>query len=560
MTKKIFHSILLVACTVLLACYLVILTSLNDYFTSLRKSQLKTQLSFASTAVEDEGIEYLKNVESGDYRLTLIDTDGTVLYDTGADAASMENHSDRREFQEAFLSGYGESHRYSRTLTEQTYYFAKKLSDDRVLRISTSQVTIVSLLLGMLQPLLVIAFLAILLSVFLAKRASRNLVKPLNNLDLNDPLSNDVYEELSPLLRHMAQQNKQIALQMDELSRSQNEFNAITSNMSEGLIVLNKDGVVVSLNTAARKIFEAEEDSIGKDFLTIDRTPEISRALKETLSGKKQELEYEKNGRNYDLCINKIVEKDEVIGVLLLAIDNTEKIQAEQNRREFTANVSHELKTPLQSIIGSADLIESGLVKPEDMPRFIGHIKTDAARLVSLVSDIIRLSQLDENTEMNWENVDALSVAKEALEMVDPIAESRNISLTIKGEPAPLTSVHKLLYDIIYNLCDNAVKYNKEGGFVKVDVKTTGDKVQVAVSDNGVGIAPADQSRVFERFYRVDKSHSRESGGTGLGLSITKAIFQQHGFRFGVQSAIGMGTTFWFIMNDLPASGQAAAL
>ena len=543
MTKKIFHSILLVACTVLLACYLVILTSLNDYFTSLRKSQLKTQLSFASTAVEDEGIEYLKNVESGEYRLTLIDTDGTVLYDTGADAASMENHSDRREFQEAFLSGYGESHRYSRTLTEQTYYFAKKLSDDRVLRISTSQVTIVSLLLGMLQPLLVIAFLAILLSVFLAKRASLNLVKPLNNLDLNDPLSNDVYEELSPLLRHMAQQNKQIALQMDELSRSQNEFNAITSNMSEGLIVLNKDGVVVSLNTAARKIFEAEEDSIGKDFLTIDRTPEISRAIKETLSGKKQELEYEKDGRNYDLCINQIVEKDEVIGVLLLAIDNTEKIQAEQNRREFTANVSHELKTPLQSIIGSADLIESGLVKPEDMPRFIGHIKTDAARLVSLVSDIIRLSQLDENTEMNWENVDALSVAKEALEMVGPIAESRNISLTIKGEPAPLTSVHKLLYDIIYNLCDNAVKYNKEGGFVKVNVKTAGDKVQVAVSDNGVGIAPADQSRVFERFYQVDKSHSRESGGTGLGLSIVKHAVAYLKGSISLESTLGKGTT-----------------
>ena len=543
MTKKIFHSILLVACTVLLACYLVILTSLNDYFTSLRKSQLKTQLSFASTAVEDEGIEYLKNVENGEYRLTLIDTDGTVLYDTNADAAAMENHSDRREFQEAFLSGYGESHRYSRTLTEQTYYFAKKLSDDRVLRISTSQVTIVSLLLGMLQPLLVIAFLAILLSVFLAKRASLNLVKPLNNLDLNDPLSNDVYEELSPLLRHMAQQNKQIALQMDELSRSQNEFNAITSNMSEGLIVLNKDGVVVSLNTAARKIFEAEEDSIGKDFLTIDRTPEISRAIKETLSGKKQELEYEKDGRNYDLCINQIVEKDEVIGVLLLAIDNTEKIQAEQNRREFTANVSHELKTPLQSIIGSADLIESGLVKPEDMPRFIGHIKTDAARLVSLVSDIIRLSQLDENTEMNWENVDALSVAKEALEMVGPIAESRNISLTIKGEPAPLTSVHKLLYDIIYNLCDNAVKYNKEGGFVKVNVKTAGDKVQVAVSDNGVGIAPADQSRVFERFYRVDKSHSRESGGTGLGLSIVKHAVAYLKGSISLESTLGKGTT-----------------
>lgn len=543
MTKKIFHSILLVACTVLLACYLVILTSLNDYFTSLRKSQLKTQLSFASTAVEDEGIEYLKNLENGEYRLTLIDTDGTVLYDTNADAATMENHSDRREVQEAFLSGYGESHRYSRTLTEQTYYFAKKLSDDRVLRISTSQVTIVSLLLGMLQPLLVITFLAILLSVFLAKRASRNLVKPLNNLDLNDPLSNDVYEELSPLLRHMAQQNKQIALQMDELSRSQNEFNAITSNMSEGLIVLNKDGVVVSLNTAARKIFEAEEDSIGKDFLTIDRTPEISRAIKETLSGKKQELEYEKNGRNYDLCINQIVEKDEVIGVLLLAIDNTEKIQAEQNRREFTANVSHELKTPLQSIIGSADLIESGLVKPEDMPRFIGHIKTDAARLVSLVSDIIRLSQLDENTEMNWETVDALSVAKEALEMVGPIAESRNISLTIKGEPAPLTSVHKLLYDIIYNLCDNAVKYNKEGGFVKVDVKTAGDKVQVAVSDNGVGIAPADQSRVFERFYRVDKSHSRESGGTGLGLSIVKHAVAYLKGSISLESTLGKGTT-----------------
>lgn len=543
MTKKIFHSILLVATTVLLACFLVILTSLNDYFISLRRSQLKTQLSFAVKAVEDEGMQYLDGLNTGDYRLTLIAPDGTVLYDTVADASSMENHSQREEIIKARETGYGESSRYSSTLTEKTLYFAQKLSDESVLRISTSHLTVLSLLLGMLQPLLVIVFLAIVLSVVLAMRSSKKLVAPLNNLNLQDPLSNDVYEELTPLLRHMDQQNKQIASQMEDLSRSRNEFNAITSNMSEGLIVLNKDGTVVSLNPAAAGIFNTSEDAVGEDFLTIDRTPEISKAIKDTLSGKKQEMQLEKNGRNYELCINCILENKDVIGVLLLAIDNTDKIQAEQNRKEFTANVSHELKTPLQSIIGSADLLESGLVKPEDTSRFIGHIKTDAARLISLVSDIIRLSQLDENTEMPWEKADALEIAKEAVEMITPLAESRKITLTVEGKSAPLYSVHKLLYDIIYNLCDNAVKYNRDGGFVKVSVEPADGDVTICVQDNGVGIAPADQIHVFERFYRVDKSHSRESGGTGLGLSIVKHAVAYLKGTVSLQSAPGEGTT-----------------
>lgn len=543
MTKKIFHSILLVATTVLLACFLVILTSLNDYFISLRRSQLKTQLSFAVKAVEDEGMQYLDGLNTGDYRLTLIAPDGTVLYDTVADASSMENHSQREEIIKARETGYGESSRYSSTLTEKTLYFAQKLSDESVLRISTSHLTVLSLLLGMLQPLLVIVFLAIVLSVVLAMRSSKKLVAPLNNLNLQDPLSNDVYEELTPLLRHMDQQNKQIASQMEDLSRSRNEFNAITSNMSEGLIVLNKDGTVVSLNPAAAGIFNTSEDAVGEDFLTIDRTPEISKAIKDTLSGKKQEMQLEKNGRNYELCINCILENKDVIGVLLLAIDNTDKIQAEQNRKEFTANVSHELKTPLQSIIGSADLLESGLVKPEDTSRFIGHIKMDAARLISLVSDIIRLSQLDENTEMPWEKADALEIAKEAVEMITPLAESRKITLTVEGKSAPLYSVHKLLYDIIYNLCDNAVKYNRDGGFVKVSVEPADGDVTICVQDNGVGIAPADQIHVFERFYRVDKSHSRESGGTGLGLSIVKHAVTYLKGTVSLQSAPGEGTT-----------------
>ena len=543
MTKKIFRSILLVASTILIACFLVILTSLNDYFTSLRKSQLKTQLTYAVKGVEDEGISYLEGLDSSDYRLTLIAPDGTVLYDTAADAASMDNHSQREEVVSAQKNGFGESYRYSNTLTEKTLYFARKLSDDSVLRISTSHLTVLSLLLGMLQPLLVIACLAIVLSVVLSTRASKKIVAPLNNLNLQDPLSNDVYEELTPLLRHMDQQNKQIASQMEDLSRSRNEFDAITSNMNEGLIVLNREGTVVSLNAAAAKIFNAAEDAVGEDFLVIDRTPEISRAIKETLSGKRQEIQIERNGRNYELCINCILENEDVIGVLLLAIDNTDKIQAEQNRKEFTANVSHELKTPLQSIIGSADLLENGLVKPEDMPRFIGHIKTDATRLINLVSDIIRLSQLDENTEMPWEDTDALEVAHEVTEMLMPIAESRNIRLNVEGESAPVYSVHKLLHDIIYNLCDNAIKYNHEGGYVNLTIESKEGNVIISVADNGVGIAPADQQHVFERFYRVDKSHSRESGGTGLGLSIVKHAVAYLKGTVSLKSTPGEGTT-----------------
>ena len=543
MTKKIFHSILLVAGTVLLARLLVIMGCLYEYFGSVEKKQLRDELELAAVAVEENGTEYLSQLSSERYRLTWIENDGTVLYDTVTDAESLENHADRVEVKQALEYGEGESTRYSSTLLQKTMYCAERLADGSVLRISMSRATAGVLLVGMVQPILVVLIVALILSFVLAKSLSHRIVQPLNKLDLEHPLENDAYEELAPLLGRINRQHLQIDEQMDELQRQQTEFSQITSSMREGLVLLDEKEHVLSINPAAEKLFGTDESCVGQDFLTIDRSHDMSLAIERAMDEGHSEARVERGGRIWQFDVSRIGASGAAVGAVLLAFDITERETAEQTRREFTANVSHELKTPLQGIIGSAELLENGMVKQEDVPRFVGHIRKEAQRLVTLIGDIIRLSQLDENTEMNWENVDALSIAKEALEMVGPIAESRNISLTIKGEPAPLTSVHKLLYDIIYNLCDNAVKYNKEGGFVKVNVKTAGDKVQVAVSDNGVGIAPADQSRVFERFYRVDKSHSRESGGTGLGLSIVKHAVAYLKGSISLESTLGKGTT-----------------
>ncbi len=543
MTKKIFHSILLVAGAVLLASLLVIMGCLYEYFGSVEKKQLRDELELASAAVERSGKEYLSGISSDRYRLTWIARDGTVLYDTVTDAESLENHADREEVRQAFTNGEGESTRYSSTLLQKTMYSAHKLRDGSVLRISISRATAGVLLVGMVQPILVVVIVAFILSAVLAKSLSRRIVRPLNELDLEHPLENDAYEELSPLLGRINRQHRQIDEQMMELERQKMEFSQITGSMREGLVLLDEKERVLSINPAAYKLFDADERSVGQDFLTIDRSHDIRQAIVEAMTQGHGEARAERGGCVWQFDVSRIASGDTAVGAVLLAFDITDRETAEQNRREFTANVSHELKTPLQGIIGSAELLENGMVQPDDVPRFVGHIRKEAQRLVTLIGDIIRLSQLDEGDEMPRETVDLLTLSQETASDLQAAAEQKNVSLSVEGESMRVNGVRRLLYEVIYYLCDNAIKYNVEGGSVKVSVGTEGGKAVVSVADTGIGIAPEHQSRIFERFYRVDKSHSKASGGTGLGLSIVKHAVQYHHGTVELKSEEGKGTT-----------------
>ena len=548
MTKKIFHSILLVAGAVLLASLLVIMGCLYEYFGSVEKKQLRDELELASAAVERSGEEYLSGISSDRYRLTWIARDGTVLYDTVTDAESLENHADREEVRQAFTNGEGESTRYSSTLLQKTMYSAHKLRDGSVLRISISRATAGVLLVGMVQPILVVVIVAFILSAVLAKSLSRRIVRPLNELDLEHPLENDAYEELSPLLGRINRQHRQIDEQMMELERQKMEFSQITGSMREGLVLLDEKERVLSINPAAYKLFDADERSVGQDFLTIDRSHDIRQAIAEAMTQGHGEARAERGGCVWQFDVSRIASGDTAVGAVLLAFDITDRETAEQNRREFTANVSHELKTPLQGIIGSAELLENGMVQPDDVPRFVGHIRKEAQRLVTLIGDIIRLSQLDEGDEMPRETVDLLTLSQETASDLQAAAEQKNVSLSVEGESMRVNGVRRLLYEVIYNLCDNAIKYNVEGGSVKVSVGTEGGKAVVSVADTGIGIAPEHQSRIFERFYRVDKSHSKASGGTGLGLSIVKHAVQYHHGTVELKSEEGKGTTIRILL------------
>lgn len=543
MTKKIFHSILLVAGAVLLASLFVITGALYEYFGIIQRKQLKDELSLAAVSVERQGDDFLKQVSPDRYRITWINTEGNVIYDTRTDAESLENHADRTEIKQALKDGYGESIRYSSTLLEKTIYCAQKLTDGSVLRISVSRATIGVLMLGILQPILIVLIAALALSGMLAKHLSKRIVEPLNSLDLEHPLDNDAYEELSPLLNRINRQHNQITAQMRELKKRTDQFAQITASMNEGLVLLDNRGCILSINPAAIEIFGAEPSCVGQDFLSVDRSHDMSVAIQAALKDGHSEIHAGRNGLIYQFDISRIAADGETAGVVILAFDITEKETAEQNRREFTANVSHELKTPLQGIIGSAELIENGMVKPEDMSRFVGHIRLEAQRLVTLIGDIIRLSQLDEGGDMPRENVDLLSVASAVADDLLPSADAQGISIAVEGSPANVYGVKRLLYEIVYNLCDNAIKYNRQGGSVKISTVSEGGFSSVTVSDTGIGIAPEYQNRIFERFFRVDKSHSKSSGGTGLGLSIVKHAVQYHHGKIELTSAPGKGTS-----------------
>ena len=542
MTKRIFRATLLVGVAVLIASLTLVMGALYSYFGRVQESQLRDELSLAVVGVEQNGMDYLKQLRSDQYRITWLRADGAVLYDTQADAESMENHAQRQEVQQALATGEGESSRYSDTLLQKTVYYAKRLPDGTVLRLSAIRVTTGVLVLNMLQPILLVLAAALILSGVLASRLARRITEPLNRLDLEHPLENDTYEELAPLLRRMEHQRRQIDRQMDELRRRSEEFEQITGSMNEGLVLLDEAGVILSINPAARRLLDAAENCVGQDLLTVDRDVALSDALRQAAERGHGEFRGQRNGREYQFDVTRIQSEGRTAGTVLLVFDVTERAFAERNRREFTANVSHELKTPLQGIIGSAELLENGLVKQEDVPRFIGHIRSEAQRLVTLIGDIIRLSQLDEGEPMPAEPVELLALAREAAESLQSAAAARNVTITVEGEPVELTGVRRLLYEIVFNLCDNAIKYNTDGGRVQVTVTKENETAAVTVRDTGIGIPPDQQDRVFERFYRVDKSHSKASGGTGLGLSIVKHAVQYHHGAIHLQSEVGKGT------------------
>lgn len=543
MTKRIFRTIFAVAISIFLASALLFMTVLYDYFSEIQQDQLRMQIDLASQGVEDEGLDYLKKLKIEDHRVTWIGTDGKVLYDNRSDAGEMENHFEREEVKEALSEGYGTSSRYSSTLTQRYLYGAKRLPDGTVIRLSVAQNSLFLLTLGMLQPILVLCFIAVILSAFLASRLSKKIVKPLNELNLDRPLDNDGYDELSPLLRRIDTQQKEIERQSEELTQKQKELEVMTSAMSEGIVLLNHHGTILSINQAAAQMLGADRSCIGEDIVSVNRSVELVDLLNQAKAGTHSEKILELENARYQMMASPVISSGAVFGIVLLVLDVTEKEKAEQLRREFTANVSHELKTPLHTISGSAELLANGMVKPEDIPDFSNRIYSEAQRMIQLVEDIIRLSHLDEGAEdMKWETVDVYTVAEESINSLSDKAASAGIKLALTGEAVSIHGVKQLLREIISNLCDNAIKYNHKGGSVTVEVKDIGDFATVSVSDTGIGIPAEHQSRIFERFYRVDKSHSKEIGGTGLGLSIVKHAAKLHHAEIALHSVVDQGT------------------
>lgn len=548
MKKKIFkNASLLVVLSVLLTFLLLNLIMYRKTLSEMETS-VRTECGYIKIALEQSGEEYL-NQEVCDVspsRITLIDADGDVAFESAEPAEQLDNHGDRPEVGEALKDGEGSDMRFSKTLSEQTFYYAMRLDDGRVIRVArTTDTAIKSVESGFLLMLLLIGAIG-LLAVLLVNKTAKRLIEPINRLDLSHPLENVAYEELSPLLLRIDQQNRQIRQQMELLRQNQEEYLAITEYMKDGLIVTNRK-VVLSINRAAQNLFDVtQSECINHDIITVSRNEELKAAFQAALAGQGDERILDIQGRSYQLLANPVrTGEEKVTGVVILILDVTEKQKAEVMRREFSANVSHELKTPLMSISGYAEIIENGMVRPEDISKFAGRIHSEASRLSSLVEDIIKLSRLDENDgSLPMEEVELLAVAKDVENRLVLRAKETKISFQVEGEPAVIRGVRQILYEMIYNLCDNAIKYNKPGGFVKVSVYTRpGGQVELKVKDNGIGIAKEHHERIFERFYRVDKSHSRETGGTGLGLSIVKHGAILHDAKLYLKSAPGVGTT-----------------
>lgn len=544
MTKRIFRAICLVALAVFLASVTLIMGILYDYFSQVQQDQLRIEAGLAARGVEENGAAYFEGLDTQSYRITWIGADGTVLFDSDSDASTMENHLEREEVKQAMASGYGHSARYSSTLMERLLYSAQRLEDGSVIRLAITQNSVLTIMLGLIQPVLLVSLVAVILALVLASRVSKTVVRPLNELNLDEPLNNEGFDELSPLLRRIDSQQRQLKGQALELKQKKDEFLAVTSNMSEGLVLLNSSGTILSINNAALTILDADKSCVGQDILTVNRSLEMQKLLEEAKTGQRSETKLCLSGREYQLDASPIISGGNIGGVALLLFDITERENAEQLRREFTANVSHELKTPLHSISGCAELMKNGMVKPEDTVRFAGQIYSEAQRLINLVEDIIRLSRLDEGAEdMQRERIDLYALSASVIDSLGNEAKENKITLELCGGPAFIWGVSQLVSGMIYNLLDNAIKYNKANGSVKLSVSNEGEFSVLNVSDTGIGIPPEHQSRVFERFYRVDKSHSKEVGGTGLGLSIVKHSAMVHNAKIDLQSTPGKGTS-----------------
>lgn len=528
MTKKIFKSTVLVSASVLILGIAFVLGILYQYFGKQLDTELAREASYLAYGVEQQGEEYLQQLKNTDSRITYIGEDGTVLYDNEADAAEMENHKDREEFQEALATGAGEAQRISGTLSEKTVYYAKRLSDNSVLRVASTQYSAFALVLQLVQPVLCIIFVMLILAGIFASRIAGKIVEPINELDLEKPDENEVYEEVAPLLGKISRQNRQIHTQLEEARRNQEEFSIITENMQEGLLVIDSYTMILSGNSSAWKIFQVNEPGTGRSVYSLDRNEDFRKVIETVLEGKHGSALLHLDNEFVQLIANPVNRDGKTVGAVLLLMNETEKVQRENLRREFSANVSHELKTPLTSISGFAEIIQDGFVKEEDVKKFAGRVYKEAQRLIQLVEDTIRISQLDEGENpYEWENIDLYTVAKDVCGNLNEAAKKKNVHLYIEGERLICRTVRPILEEILYNLCDNGIKYNKDNGIVSILIRDLGNEVQLSVEDNGIGIPREDRKRVFERFYRVDKSHSKEIGGTGLGLSIVK-----HGVTF----------------------------
>ena len=547
MTKKILAGVIGVSLVIMLVCVGLVMGIMYDYMGEKIDEQMASEAILAEEAWLIGGEAFLDRMEDRPdikSRITLIDSGGRVLYDSVADQSSMENHMEREEVKEALTEGIGKASRTSYTLAEDTRYYAKKTADGNIVRISTSHYSQLGLLLDTFGMIIITVAVLIMLSVFISYRVARAIIKPINDIDLDNPDINENYEELGPLLHRIHQQNNRIKRQMEKLRKSREEFNIITKNMSEGLIIIDKDTEILTYNRSATEMLGGGDGrQIEGSVLKLNRSEPFRKAVSEALEGNNSQVYLTEGEATYEIISNPVREEEEVTGAILIVMDVTEREKGEKLRREFTSNVSHELKTPLTSIYGVSDMLASGMVKAEDVAGFAGTIKEESARLISLIDDIIKLSRLDESTvPQETEIIDVFGSARDVVSRLSGKASENKVELSFEGEPSEIKGVQHILDEIVYNICENAIKYNRPGGFVKVSVRNEGSESLITVADNGIGIPKTDRERVFERFYRVDKSHSKQIGGTGLGLSIVKHGVIYLGGKINLESEEGVGT------------------
>lgn len=549
MTKKIFRTTLSATLGIVLVTILMIMGFLYNYFNHIQREQLRTQTALASQGISFEGKDYFENLKTSNVRITWVDNKGQVLYDTQSDAKHMKNHANRQEIKEAIKSGYGESTRWSATLTEKSIYVAQRLNNGTIVRLSVAQQTIFYLLLGMMSPLAIIILLAIILSVLIARYIAKKVSEPLNNIDLDHPLSNDSYEEITPLLRRLDSHQAKIQHQKLLLQKRQKEFDTIISKIKEGMILLDDQARIVSINAEALKLFQINDDWHGRFMMEVSRDLTLKDLIDQGLKGKKKEANIDIENNHYRVLVRPTTDNNRVTGLVVLLFDVTDQLQMEQLQREFTANVSHELKTPLHVISGYSELLANQMVPNEEVPQFAAKIHKESERLVKLVEDIINLSHLDEQEKLPQETVNLYDLTQKVLEGLQAKADKKHIQINFNGEEAILRGNPVLLNSLVYNLCDNAITYNHEKGQVNVTLKNSPDTITLEVSDTGLGIAEKDKKRIFERFYRVDKSRSKIVGGTGLGLSIVKSALDFHNGSIKVDSHLGQGTTMTVLLH-----------